>query len=399
MMKSICVLAATLLLAGLAGEAGAVSPLGKPKRVDVDPKTDWYGFFSYTVVATDTGGFAVAWEEDNKKDPDFFPAIEGLKFRVFTAKPAPVADPQSANLTNRTSPGVIRLMRIGAGKAYLAYGLTKKISDTEFQRESWGQAITLATGAGAPRKLLTADDPFASRAAGLSDGRAIFAWFTGLPSAVNPSTIPGRFISEAGTPQAIDLDIALPEDGFALAGIEPLDKGFVVLYRRFDTALEVRARVLKANGAAAGPAQSLDPGVTGLPLLATFPDGRILVATWIAGASQFDLVGQLYDKTWNRIGAKKTLISAGAVNDRVDFAALPDGGLLLARTYGAFPTYTHTVSRFGKSLKPAGTTYAFPSLGFDFAHIAALNATTAVIVFKENIGGRSRLTAQLLKLN
>ena len=70
---------AAIVWAFLGGSAGAVGASGSPIRVDVDPGTDWYGFFSYQVVATQNGGFGVAWDEDTKKDPDFFPAIEGVK--------------------------------------------------------------------------------------------------------------------------------------------------------------------------------------------------------------------------------------------------------------------------------------------------------------------------------
>ena len=99
---------------------------------------------------------------------------------------------------------------------------------------------------------------------------------------------------------------------------------------------------------------------------------------------------------WVKSGRAKTLISAGAANDRVDIAPHPDGGVIVARTFGTFPTYKHTVRRFDKSLNAVGAPYSIASVGLDFAKVAVLSATKAVLVFKQN-PGRSRLMAQILQ--
>ena len=74
---------ATLVCGILAAPAGAVGARGNLIRVDADPGTAWYGFFTYQVAPTQNGGFGVAWEEDTKEDKPFFPVIEGLKVRIF----------------------------------------------------------------------------------------------------------------------------------------------------------------------------------------------------------------------------------------------------------------------------------------------------------------------------
>ena len=73
------------------------------------------------------------------------------------------------------------------------------------------------------------------------------------------------------------------------------------------------------------------------------------------------------------------------------------GGVLVARTFGAYPTYKHTIRRFNKTLSGVGAAYTIPSVGLDFAKIAVLSANRAVLVFKQN-PGRSRLVAQILNL-
>jgi len=401
MLRGAGLIAAGVLWVALSGIAAAVTATGSPVRVDVDPHTSWYGFFGYQVIATQTGGFAVAWEQDTVQDRPFFPAIEGLKARIFRNTFVPVGAPKAPNTSGHIAPSLNGFFPIGTDKLFLAFGSTRRISGSETRREYFGQTLTITTEAIGARQLLntTSNSGAATgRSAGLFDGRGIFGWFDGLVSASSPSVILGRFIAPTGSPQAANLRLTL-SPGFAIADVRPLGPGFLALYRRIDGgSTQVSGRVFKANGTPLGAAHVLSPGVNNLPLLATFADGRILVATWIVSGSQVDLVGQIYSQTWSPIGSAKTLIEDGAANDRVDLAALPDGGIVLARSFGAFPTYKHTVQRFSSTLTAVGAVYTIPSVGLDFARIAALSATKAVLVFKQNLGGRSRLVAQALRL-
>lgn len=359
-----------------AGIAAAVTASGAPVRVDVDPGTAWYGFFSYQVVATKSGGFGVAWNEDTKEDPPFFPANEGVKARLFRSNFAPIAAPRAPDSSGRLTPSLTNLIQIGTDKLFLVYSVGHKITSKVTRREFSGQTIAVANEALGARQLLNNtvnDGASVSRSAGLFDGRGVFGWYDGLVSSSTPSIIKGRFVSTAGAPLPASVNLTLSA-GFALMDLKPVGTGFVALYKRVDGATtQVRARVFKANGAPLGAAKAVATGASSLPLLATFPDGRILVATWIASGSQVNLVGQLYTQTWTKIGTAKTLIAAGAANDRVDIAALTDGGIVVARTYGSLPTYRHTVRRFDKSLKPIGALYTVASVGLDFARIAVLS--------------------------
>jgi hypothetical protein len=391
---------AAIVLAALGGTAGAVSASGSLIRVDVDPGTPWYGFFNYQVTATQAGGFGVAWEEDTKEDQPFFPVIEGVKARVFKNNFTPAGPPKAPDMSGHIAPGLHTLFRLGTDKVLFAYSSARKISASETRWEIFGQTLAIINEAMNPRTLLisTANTgALGARSSGLFDGRGIFGWYDGLVSSTTPTSIMGRFVSVAGQPQAPNLALTLTA-GFALTNIKPVGDGFVVLYRRIDGAnIQVKARIFKSNGTPLSAAHSLAPGVSNLPLIAGFSDGRILVATWIQSGSQINLVGQFYNSAWATIGGAKVLIAAGVANERVDIAPHPDGGVVLARTFGTFPTYKHTVRRFDKNLNAVGSLYTVASVGFDFAKVAVLSATKAVLVFKQN-PGRSRLVAQILNL-
>jgi hypothetical protein len=392
-------MAAILICGPLNGPAGAVTASGSPIRVDVDPRTAWYGFFGYQVTATQTGGFGVAWEEDRKEDQPFYPVIEGIRVRVFNSNMTPVGPPFAPDMSGHTLPTLNSLQRLSTSKLILVCGMKES---TTTRRKFFEQAIAIVTQAKTARQLLnstTNTGTVIGRTSGLADGRAVFGWFDGSATANTPTGVRGRFINTAGTPLTANLSLG-SSPGFALSDIRSLDGGsFAVLYRRFDgSTTQVRARVFKADGVALGQAHDLAPGASNLPMMLGFPDGRILVATWISTGTEVNLIGQIYNKTWAPVGAAGTLIADGATNDRVDLTPLADGGVLLVRTYGAYPSYHHQVRRFGKTLRQTGTPYTFTSLGLDFARIAALSATKGVIVFKQNVGGRARLMAQALNL-
>lgn len=394
--KSLGLLATGTLLASLISAAEAVSAYGPPKRIDVDPGTAWYGFGSLSVQAIPGSRFAIAWEENNVEDQPTFPRMEAVKFRVFTKDLVAVTAPVSADTTGDQNPNLRKLVRLGPGSFYLTFIVHRKPTPQTNLTEFYGQTIPRTASSPGPRRRLnnTANQgSVIGNSAGLADGRAIFAWFDGTQSSSNPARIPARFISATGVPQAVTLDLALPQDGWAMRDIQSLGTGFVMLYSHFDSTVP-RGRVFKSDGAPLGLPANLPAGA----LLTPLSDGRILVTRTISGPN-YKLVGQIYTNRWVKAGLERTLIQGANDNlsNAVTFAALPDGGFLIGRTYNAGSDYFHSIKRFDKNLVAVGSTYVFASNGFDSAFkVANLDATKSVTVFRQRVGGRLRLVAQRL---
>ena len=313
-------LAAILTIAlGLCGSADAVAPVGTAKRVDQDPGgTPIYAFGNFFAARTGAGGFSVGWEENTKaENPTVF---ERVLFRVFNGSFAPVAAAKAANVAGRRVPAFARLVPLNANNAYLVYTVTRSNANPDHPelREAFGQTIALANGApSGPRRLLNSSgnwDSLIALAAGVSNGRAVTAWY----ETDAPVPAPGRFVNSAGVPQPINLDFACcpgaTKPNAQLIGLFPLGTGFVAAYLRnsiFGGNNGLHGRIFNANGQPAGAAKFITPNTLN-PILRALSNNRIAVFSFEPvgnPTAHYKLVAQLYDQNWVKIGAAKTLIA------------------------------------------------------------------------------------------
>ena len=396
---------------GLSGEAGAVAPLGAAKRVDSDAGTSGVYWFNtnFRVTRTGTGGFAVAWEENTISEAPNPIIWENVRFRVYNGSYAPVAGPKAANVAgNRRLPGLVRIVPLGASNAYLVYALTRDNNSLDHPeiREAYGQTIALATGAAAgARKLLNPPatgiwDTLIGIASGLSNDRAVFAWYE--TDAVAPA--PGRFITSAGVPTAVNLDFACCSDPAQLTGLFPLPNGaFAASYLRnsiFGGANGLHGRVFRSNGQSLGPAKYLTKSTVN-PFIRTLSNGRIAVFTFVPVGNPVDhyrLVVQVYAQNWAKVGGPKTLIPDVTSTKFLDFEPTLDGGMLMVRTLLVGTTvYQRSIRRLNANFAPVGTDYTFTSPhGFDVLRAVVLSGNRAVVLFRNIVSGRHQLFARIL---
>jgi hypothetical protein len=387
----------------LGGGAHAVDPVGNAKRVDKDPGSSIYRFGIFYVTRTAPGGFAVAWEEDRETQATL--TYERILFRIYGNTFAPAANPKSANLKgDKRLPGLSRIVPLGADNAYLVYALTRDNDSPDHPeiREAFGQTIALATGtATGPRRLLNSagiSDSLIGIATGLSDGRAVFAWYE--TDTFDPAR--GRFITDTGQLKPVNRDFSCCDSGVAqLTSLQPLGNGFVATYLRnsiFPGSNGVSARLFNANGQPVGPATLLKPSTLG-PTAKTLSNGRLALFDFVLVNSEpahYKLVAQLYDTNWVKIGPKKTLLPDLTTTKYVDFAPTLDGGLFMLRTLQNGSVFTRSVRRLDASLARAGSDHTFPSQAFDFFRVAALTGDRAVAVFRDTVSGRDQLFMQIL---
>jgi hypothetical protein len=226
-----------------------------------------------------------------------------------------------------------------------------------------------------------------SSATGRRDGGGIFAWFTGLVSPVNPTSIPARFISRSGHVLTDPEDLALPVP----AGVErltPLDTGFAGVYRQSRDGFPDRQLVRLFDAAAnpLGAAKAFDlVGQDYRRQVVGLANGNVLIIERTsADGIVFVYRGQAYSKAWEKIGERVSVIRDGHQTETQTYAEMPDGGLLVGRTYlVSVGNYEHSVTRFDAALKRVGPHFVFPSTGFDSSFaVGVLNATAGVILYK-----------------
>jgi hypothetical protein len=398
----------TLLVTGLTvalslyGPARAVDAVGNAQRIDREPASSIYRFGVFYVTRTAPGGFAVAWEEDSETQATL--TYERIRFRIYDNAFAPVAAPSSANLKgDKRLPTLSRIVPLGADSAYLVYAMTRDNDHPDHPeiREAFGQTIALATGvATGKRRLLNTtgiSDTLIGIAAGLSDGRAVFAWYE--TDAFDPAR--GRFILDTGQLRAVNLDFACCDGGVAqLTSLQPLGNNFIATYLRNSIfgGNGISARLFNARGRPAGPAVLLTPNTLG-PTAKALSNGRVALFEFVQVSSDpplYKLVAQLYNKNWVKVGAQRTLVPDLTSTKYVDFAPTLDGGLFMIRTLQDGSVFTRSVRRLDASLASVGPDYTFPSHGFDFFRVAALSEDRAVAVFRDIVSGRDRLFAQIL---
>jgi hypothetical protein len=410
--RAVSAIAALAVALSLSGEASAVAPLGSAKRVDKDTGTsDVYWFnTNFRVTRTGTGGFAVAWEENTVSEAPNPIIWEDVRFRVYDDSFAPVAGPKAANLAgNKRLPNLVRLVPLGASNAYLVYALTRDNNHPDHPeiREAYGQTIALATGAAAgARKLLNPPttgnwDTLTGIASGLSNGRAVFAWYETDEFA----PVPGRFMSSAGVPMAVNLDFACCSDPAQLTGLFALPTGaFAASYLRnsiFGGKNGLHGRVFKSNGQPLGPSKHLTTS-TANPFIRTLSNGRIALFTFVPvgnPVTHSKLVVQVYDKNWAKVGGKKTLIPNVTSTKFLDLEPTLDGGMLMVRTLlQGTNVYKRSIRRLDANFAPAGADYTFTSPhGFDVLRVAALSSNRAVVLFRNIVGGRHQLFVRILR--
>lgn len=405
------------IVLGLSGVAAAVAPVGPVKRVDADPGASAapvYQIGLFFLARTRTGGFAAAWEENSKSESPNPIIWDRIRYRVYGNTFAPVAAPQAADLSgNKRLPTLSGIVPLGTDKAYLFYGLTRDNPgdpDNPIVREAFGQRIALGTGAAfGVRQLLnppstSLGETLIGIPAGLSDGRAVFAWY----EADEVAPIPGRFISSAGALQPANLNFACCGSGkeAQLVRLQPLGTGFLADYQRNSIfgSNGAYARVFQSNGqplaAAKYFAVDFEDQTQNVHRNVHVPralsNGNIAVFRFVPATNPTKLVVQLYSKTWQKIGVEKTLVSGLASTRYVDFAPTLDGGLFMIRTLLNGSVYTRSVRRYNANLAVVGPDYTFASPQFDGFRIAALSSTRAVVLFRNIIGGRHRLVAQIV---
>lgn len=383
------------------GGAHAVSALGAAKRVDADAGASaiyWIG--NFLVTRTVPGGFAVGWEENTKSESPNPIVYERVPFRVYNNAFAPVAGIKAANLAGRRAPTLARLVPLGPSNAYLIYAGTRSNANPDHPtlREAFGQTISLSTGtATGSRQLLNSTgnwDTLIAVASGLSDGRAVAAWYE--TDEVAPA--PGRFISKAGVPQAINLNFACCSDPAQLTGLFPLGTGFVASYLRnsiFGGNNGLHGRVFKANGQPLAAAKFITANVLN-PFIRALSNNRIAVFRFEPVGGHYKFVVQLYDQSWAKIGAAKTLIADTTTTKYLDVAPTLDGGVFLVRTLLNNGVYTRSVRRLNAAFATVTPDYTFAASNFEFFRVAALSNNRAVVLFRNIVGGRHRLFAQIV---
>ncbi len=398
-LPSTAALAFGMLVFCLSTAASAVAPVGSQIRIDVDPGTGFYGFGNYLVAKTNDGGFAIAWEENRVADPEGTTKYEALKYRIFKSNLTPVGPPKAADISAKTFPGIVKFVPLGPGKLSLIYSATQPSSaiDNPGTRQAFGQTIQIGNGNATARVLLNntknAND-MVPRASSLSDGREIFAWYDNGKYA----HIPARFISPAGVPQAVKLDLQLKGDSQLIA-LSSVGTGFLGYYRRvslFQNFNETYGRVFKADGSAFGPAKKLPMPDNFAPSVIGTPGGRILVLQVSKSGSGYKQTGQFFDRSWAPLTAAKILIPQSPSPPVATIGLLSDGGILFSITVDSTGKSTHTIRRFNSNLVAGGAAYSFASAPGDRAHLLVLNATRAVAVVRTKVGGRDRIVGQPL---
>jgi hypothetical protein len=417
--------ATVAIVLGLSGSAWAVAAIGAVKRVDVDPgaaAAPVHNFGLFYLIRTGAGGFAVAWEEDSQtQTPNVY---ERIRYRVYGTTFAPVTAPQAANLSGaKREPRLVRVAPLGASNAYLTYALTRDNidpgpEDPEFIREAFGQRIALGTGiAAGPRQLLNPSPAtgvwgsppgLIGIEAGVSGGRALFAWYEA--DEVDP--VPGRFIGSAGALQPVNLDFTCCVEEFGdqkqaqLVRLQPLGTGFLANYQRnsFLGNSGTYARVFQSNGQPLAAAKYFAVNFNdttqnvhrNVHVPQALSNGNIAVFKLLPATNPTRLVAELYSNTWQKIGGPTTLVSSFASTRYVDFEPTRDGGFFVIRTLLNNGVYTRQVRRFNASLVKVGTDYTFPAAIFDSFRIAALSVNRAVVLYRDVVGGRSQLKAQIV---
>lgn len=383
----------------LAPEAGAVSPVGNPIRVDLDPGGSFYGVGSYSIARTGNGGFAVLWGEDTEDNG--FLNYEALRYRVFKADRKPVADPGKLDLSGlRPLFNPVSVVPLGTNKVYAVFSALKQNSGEE---QAFGQSISTGNGAASARKLLCTIETgttLSARIAALSNGKAVFACF-GFNNPPDYSDIPGRFISPAGQPGAANLQFALDEDSF-LSSLQTLGAGLLGYYPRtslFNNTFETFGRVFKANGDPLGPAKRMPkaPDLAHLTVPSALSNNRILVRRFEKDGAKHKLTGQVFDSKWKSLVAPKTLLQQNGSYPGAAFTPLQDGGFLLWQRSGSGNNAKHSIMRFSGQLKKVGSTYTFKAIEGDTGRAVALDADTWIAIYRVKQGARERLVAQPLR--
>lgn len=387
------------LALGLTTQAWGVSPVGSEIRVDVDPKTSFYGVGRHYIARTADGGFAVLWESDTQ-DNGFF-NFEAIRYRVFKANRKPVGKPRSLDVSKlRPLLAGVTIMPLGADKAYAVFTGSDKTTGEEL---ALGQAIALKDGSPAAAKELCrieSGTTIGARAAALKDGRAAFACF-GFYNPADYSDIPGRFIAKSGKPGPANLQFALDKESM-LSALSTLGSGLLAYYPRtslFNNTYDTFGRVFKADGKPLGPARKLPkaPSLTQLTTLLALSNNRILVRRFEKSGNTYKLTGQIFDDKWKSVVAKKTMLSQKGQYPGAAAFALRDGGFLLWERSGSGADAKHAITRFNRQLGKVGKTYTFKAVDGDIGRAAAIDASNWIAVYRKVVGGRERLVAQRLQ--
>jgi hypothetical protein len=394
------------IVLGASGAAHAVAAFGTVKRVDVDPiGTPIYWIGNFYVARTAPGGFAIAWEENTKSESPNPIVYERIPFRIYNNAFAPVAVPKPANLSGRSAPNLARLVPLSANNAYLVYYGTRSNANPDHStlRDAFGQTIALSTGAATgARQLLNSTgnwDTLIALASSLSGGGAVAAWYESDAAA----PVSGRLINGAGTPQPTFLNFACCAGaaGAKLTGLYPEGTGFVASYLRnsiFGGNNGLYGRVFNANGQPVSAAKFITANTTN-PFVRTLSNNRIAVFAFqplASPANHFKLVVQLYDQNWATIGLAKTLIPDVTSTQFLEIAPTLDGGVFMAATTLNGSVYTRSVRRLNAAFNTVAPDFTLPTTNYDYFRVATLNAHRAVVLYRNIVGGRHRLFAQVV---
>lgn len=189
----------------------------------------------------------------------------------------------------------------------------------------------------------------------LADKRGLALWTVQDPEG-RVSHV-GRFIAKNGDLGRVDVD--LDKNGAELWGVSPFGAGFVTLHRNvrnFSNASFI-GQAYAANGKKIGAATTLlnkvDPSQYNSLSLIGLEGEKLLLLNTAKSGTFVTLVGQVYDKGWNRIGDEKTLMS-GLGEERYSVAALPGGGVLVAAVFTEGESKRIEFRRFDQQLKQIG---------------------------------------------
>jgi Ca2+-binding RTX toxin-like protein len=322
------------------------------------------GQFSPRTTALVDGRFVVAWNtNDNGTDLD-------IRARVYEADGSAAGDDfiVSTNAAgNQVDPDVTTL---SDGRFIITWQTGNPGQDVEIRARIFN-ADGAPAGVDFALEATTAGGySTAPTVEALADGRFVVAWsFEG--------DIRARIYESDGTSAAPELIVGTRQQNLQInPTIAVLSDGrIVVAWESYESAPsgEIRARILNADGTAAGPVLQVSPAGFDIhvnSVIAALPDGRFMVVWQSSNDSEeFDLHARVYNADGKPAGADFFLTSTPDIDEEwPSVAVLPDGRVLIA-------WHTALRTEFGEFFKDEvlRTAIVDPSI---FAGAAAAEAWT-----------------------
>lgn len=374
----------TALCVAPASPALATSLKGKP--FVIDPAFD--GFRYYSSIFAYGDGFAASLAQSAEGGlPD------KLYFKAFTASGGVRIGKTLAAEGVKGQDGAAQILGAGGlelnnGRASVAYlDLYRSPKNQQTVGGLFAQAV--AKNGKPTGGELTLDDAKrdivpSGYVISLARKRGLAFWT--VQDAEGGETSFGRFIRPNGKPGPANIDLTL--SGSTLLSVSQFGQGFVTLHRKL---------LNQAKASLFGQVHDSDGQKVGRPgalmtreeldrfrafAIAGLGGGKIVALNTVYTGTATNLVGQIYDGDWNKVGRERILMK-GLFDGRYSFSPLPGGDFLVASVFERSGSQRIELRRFDQKLKQVGDTAATDNqYKIEVSQLLTLQSGAAVISYE-----------------